>query len=357
MKQGKILFFGLMIALLSGCASIGPGSVSRDRYDYVASITESWKRQIALNIIKIRYLEPIFFVDVGQIVAGYSLETGITLGGQGTLSNFSSSTFVNSNLSGKYTDRPTITYTPLTGSTFVKGLMTPISPNNLLFAIQSGVPSDMIFRLGVGSINGLRNESAGLGGYSPAEEKFLRVVDLIRRLQRNEAISIKTIKEKDQPERSFISFPPKTDQRENSALAAELRQLLGLDPAANQFPLVSGSYPENDREVAMQTFSLMHMLSFLAARVEVPEKDLREKRASPGARETIGKGHFEGFLMKSSEVEPLDAYVAVKYRNHWFWVDDQDLFSKRVMSFLTLMFTLADTGVDKPLPVVTIPAQ
>ncbi len=54
---------------------------------------------------------------------------------------------------------------------------------------------------------------------------------------------------------------------------------------------------------------------------------------------------------------PGDAYAANKFRSNWFWIDDRDLESKRVMSFLVLLFTLADTATDKPLPLITIPAQ
>ena len=35
----------------------------QDRADYNSSLTESWKRQILLNIVKVRYVEPLFFME------------------------------------------------------------------------------------------------------------------------------------------------------------------------------------------------------------------------------------------------------------------------------------------------------
>jgi hypothetical protein len=346
-----------MIAILAGCASVGPGSVSRDRFDYNTALTESWKRQILLNIVKMRYIDPVQFVDVGQIVSGYTLETGISVVGSATLSNFDT-TSIGPTVSGKYTDRPTITYVPLTGNAFIKSLLTPLSPENMMFAIQSGVPADMILKLGASSINGLRNESADIAGYSPAEQKFLRVIEIIRNLQASSAIRMKTVKSKDSQASITISFWLKGAPSEISLQVRELCDLLGLDPGADQYRLVYGIAPENNLDIAIQSFPLMHLLSFLAARVEVPEKDISEGRASPGVREAMGNTGGKGrFAVKCSDSKPQDAFVSIEYRNRWFWVDDRDLESKRVISFIMLVFTLVDTGKQESLPQITIPAQ
>src|SRR5205823_12943560 len=109
----------LGLALVTGCKSIGPGTVPRDRFEYSSSIGESWKRQTLLNIVKLRYLDPPIFVDVGQIIAGYSLETSFNAGGSLPESAALGGNTAMLGGSSRFTDRPTITYTPLTGNKFV----------------------------------------------------------------------------------------------------------------------------------------------------------------------------------------------------------------------------------------------
>jgi hypothetical protein len=105
----------LVILFLTGCASIGPRSVTTDRFDYNTAISDSWKEQTLLNIVKIRYIDMPLFVDVASIVSGYTLQSSVNLGGQVSSEGAMQGDFVNLGTSGTFTDRPTITYTPITG--------------------------------------------------------------------------------------------------------------------------------------------------------------------------------------------------------------------------------------------------
>jgi hypothetical protein len=61
--------------------------------------------------------------------------------------------------------------------------------------------------------------------------------------------------------------------------------------------------------------------------------------------------------LHSSKEKPADAFAAVHYRDHWFWVDDRDWRTKRALTAVMFFFTLAESGSTEKLPLITIPAQ
>jgi hypothetical protein len=348
-----------LVLAVTSCSSIGPGSVARDRFQYSDSLGESWKRQTLLNIVKLRYLDPPIFVDVGQIVSGYTLQTTATAAGGVNWPQYGpAGGQLSLGAQGQYTDRPTVTYTPLTGNKFIKGLMTPLSPDSVFFTIQSGWPADGVMFATVAEINGLKNQGTSIHGITPPDPNFIRVLQLLRRIQLSGAVAMRIKPDAANQQTTLLTFRSKDISPETLEDIHELRKLLRLDPDAEEIKLVFGSNPVNDREVAMVTRSMLQQMNTMASQVDVPAEDVVQGRAAPGW-ETVTNGVSWPRLVqiRCSKEAPKDAFVAIPYRGNWYWIDDRDLKSKRTFTFMMLLFTLADTGEKEPLPLVTIPAQ
>ena len=47
--------------------------------------------------------------------------------------------------------------------------------------------------------------------------------------------------------------------------------------------------------------------------------------------------------------------MAVPYHGYWFSIDDRDIPSKNLFSFLMFVFTFVETGSKEAAPILTIP--
>jgi hypothetical protein len=224
--------------------------------------------------------------------------------------------------------------------------------------IQSGWPADGVLMAAAASINGLKNQETSILGVTPPDPAFLRVLELLRNIQRSGAVSMRVQQDAQKKQTSVLTFRSKEISQETLAQMGELRRLLRLDPDAAEFTLVFGETPSNEKELAVITRSLMRIMATLAAEVEVPPEDVAQGRATPGLTSSAEREETQQFVrIRSSTSKPSDVFVAVSYRNLWFWIDDTDLKSKRALAFMLMLFTLADTGEKEALPLITIPAQ
>jgi hypothetical protein len=358
MRRVLILAACLAELFATGCLHprIGPRSLPRDRADYSLSLSDSWKEQTLLNIVKFRYVDPPVFVDVGSIVASYGLSQSASVGGtfQTTGSNSGS-------VGGSVgiTSNPTITYTPLTGSSYIKGLVTPLPPVLVFAAIQNGSPADAILLSSVLSINGLRNQRVGLDGIRPADPEFHQVRKLLREIQESGAVRLYAKVDPKKGQTDVLALHTDNVPAEVRAEGAELRQLLHLSPTATEFKLVSAPLPSNDTELAVQTRSIEELLANMAVQVEVPPDDIEHHRAVPGVESgrELPTGVVPMIRIHSAKKKPEDSFVSIYYRKTWFWIDDGDLVSKRAFAQLMQLFTMADTGTRADQPVLTIPTR
>src|SRR5512144_1596 len=197
LNQQLRLALGLpLLVLLSACATVGAGSINRDRLDYAEALTRSWKEQMLLNIVKLRYADTPVFLEVSSVISSYQLQSQLSL--LGTLSynltpNLPDSLGrgVTMGATGIYTDRPTITYTPLQGDKFTRQLLRPIVPAAVFQLVQAGYTVDLIFQLTVRAINGIYNRSTRGMMTRDADPEFYQVLDTLRRLQLSEAIGFR----------------------------------------------------------------------------------------------------------------------------------------------------------------------
>lgn len=355
-KLSLAIVCAAVVSMTSCTRAIGPKSMTRDRHLYAASLSDSWKEQTLLNIVKMRYLDPPVFVDVGNIVASYSLQQGVSAAGNiipnGSVPNATVGGF------GTYSNTPTITYTPLTGAKFIRSLATPLPPDAVFSSIEAGLPADLILFTSVASINGLKNQDATLQGVAPADPDFHRLRALVRQIQLSGAVRIVVKQEAGEELVSFLSFRTKKVPPEVGSMIAEVQRLLDLDPSASEYKVSYGAVPSDNREIAVVTRSILGLMQTMAAEVGVPPDDLAKSRAFAGFEHGRDIPDVKRLIrIHSGNSMSPDAFVSVKYRNSWFWIDDGDLESKQVFSLIMMLFTMVDTGPKENQPVLTIPAH
>src|SRR5262245_16200182 len=130
MKCGRQMGAAILApALLAGCWSVGPRHVVHDRFDYAQALSRSWKENMLLNLVKLRYADAPLFLDVSSVVEQYTLQGELSAAAQFPVSSGANPSSVGGTL--QWADRPTITYQPLTGSHFTKSLLTPIKPREV----------------------------------------------------------------------------------------------------------------------------------------------------------------------------------------------------------------------------------
>lgn len=342
---------------VGGCTHVGPRTVTVDRFDYATAIGESWKQQTLLNIVKLRYLDLPVFLDVSSIVAGYSMETSGSLGGQLSTSGAIQGDTLTMGASGRFTDRPTITYVPMTGEKFLRGLVTPIHPRHIFSMLQSGYAADFVLGLTVDALNGVRNRAATGAGVREADPEFVRALELMRDVQTAGAIGMRVDEDAVKGQTAVLFFRRDDVDPAVRDKGAEIRRILGLPVDQERFVLTYSPVRGGLGELAVSSRSMLQVMAAFGSYLDVPEAHVRDgsvvaTHAGPASKDRQG-----GIRILSGETKPSDAFAAARYRDHWYWIENGDLLAKRALTAVMFLFTLADTGESGRLPLITIPAQ
>jgi hypothetical protein len=358
-RNAAVVGLSLLALAAGGCASIGPATVPRDRTDYIGAVAESWKEQTLLNVVRMRYGDAPSFVDVSSVISAYTFQGQLSATGQVASDRTSTlpSGLATLGAGGTYVDRPTITYTPLAGDRFARSLLAPIPPSVIFDLIQAGYPADIVLQMTTRGINGLYNRSSMGGVTREADADYYLVLDALRRLQLSGVVSLR-IEKRGADEIGLLILSGRR-LRETDRDLEFIRKALGVTPGQNgEISLTFGALPRNEHEIAVLSRSMLGILLEVAGGIEAPAAHIAEGRTAASARLNDAPDPHDRPLIRvfSGAAPPAKAYAAVRYRDTWYWIGDDDLASKRVFSFLMMFFSLAETGVTPQAPVVTVPA-
>jgi hypothetical protein len=338
-------------ALISGCVSFGPSTIPRDSFDYQKALSTSLQEQMLLNLVKIRYADAPIFLDVDSVINSYSLEGEISAGRE------SEESFVRRLFGGaaRYGDRPTITYNPVQGERFAKGMLRPLPPRTIMLLVQSGYSVDYVLRLCTRSINGLHNSAFVGRSRKEPDPLFFPVIEALHRIQASQGIVLQL--ETSAEESAAIVV----DIASNNAVRNEdfefLANSLRLDPEETRFELRYGSQPQSNKELALLTRSLYEVLVEVASMIEAPDQHVKSEITTPNFVGPVNGRAADNLIRIHSSLErPKAPAIAVRARDYWYWVADNDVRSKRLFNLILLLYGLAAVDDDRS-PTITIPAR
>ncbi len=335
----------LLMATLFSCRSMGPKTIPPDGFNYNARIAMQQNEQLLLNIVRLRYGEVPLFLQVSSMINQYSRSAVAGASGVDLLNMPAAG----ANVSGIWADRPTITYTPMSGKAYSQSLLKPLPPEAVFFLIQSGWSPTRMLRLTTSSINGLKNETSLPYGRRAADPGFVRLMSLMTELQRADALAVKIVGPDAEPAIEMF-FPERAVADSIRNAITQFKQLLKLAPDQNSFPVRYGVVQESPGEIVIQTHSMLEILTHISWYIEVPEDHVRDGRTLP----TFQPSGAPLLRIRASRSQPGGGFIAIKRRDHWYAIDDRDLESKTTFGVIQTLLSLARDGSQAVTPLISI---
>ena len=355
--RSRTLFLATACLAVSGCTQLGPGLVKAGRSDYNIAIQKTEDEEVLLNVVRLRYGDRLLVMDVGSVSTQFSWSQGISATGLAQQSPGVDEVGIGGKL--EYSEKPTITYTPLGGADFVRSVLTPVDMNTFLLLANSGWSIERLLRVSVDRMNDVDNAPNASGPtpkMAPQYADFSRAARLMRNLQKRGVLEFGYRQQNGERVPTMYIEREALDWDETR----ELYELLGFERGRSIFTLhTRGNSPHSDA-LGIDVRSLMEMVFFLSHGVDVPERDkamgrvtiTRDPAGQPFDWSAVVGGLFR---IRSQQEPPTNAQAAVQYRGSWFYIDDSDMNSKYTIILLEQLSALLGGKVEKVGPVLTLP--
>jgi hypothetical protein len=405
-----------LVPLLSGCSTLGPKVVLKSHVEYNKAVEQVIQEELLLNIVRRRYYEAPQFVTVSSINSTMSVSAGVSAGAAG--GNQGAPTTGNVGGSLGFSDSPTITFTPRQGHEILGPLTSRMSVGTLAMMANAGYRFDFLLSLMAEGVTGVRGPQTGVGtDFRQGDEDYIELIESIGRLIDNGQLIVGTFSWNDPysditHDRDQITVENQitaialgggtgrfrsydggktyyfTDKNNYPAMwidpdartsgdGQRVIELLNLQPTPLKriwsfapSRVIDGTDFENVAndprpEIKMRLRSFYSVLNLLAYGIEVPQKDVEEGRVF--TKDLYNKAVSEGRAVDLSEKfvvhssggnRPANAFVAVRHRGTWFYVDDRDHASKRFFNAIYDIFNMEIApSAGGGGPVLTVPVR
>ena len=353
----RALIYAALAASLCACStSRATAPITRDTLAYSTEVARAQQEQLLLNIVRLRYNDPVSFVEIERMTTednrsmGLSIASAIglddgpfneVLGGEGAV--------------GK-SETPTAIYNVLRGSAYAQQLLQPVSPESIFLLSQSGWSVERLLLCCVARIGDLDNARSAAGptpDILPDNADFRELARLMRLLQLSGDLLVQVFDDKEgMPPRVVVTWH--ADSADGEALAAmfkhhEVAAVFGDEDDLHSAELATRSETKGD--APLRGRSLIGMLAALSHTVDVPPEHLglvtQTKGGTSGApRTACSPGQpwsdviGDYFTVNWSRDKPQGAAVAVPYRGVWFYVDDTCRSAKSTLDLIGHLYAL-----------------
>lgn len=352
-KSTKRLLVVLITYLtLTACSSLGTDRVVPDRFDYNQAIGQSSNQQMLLNLVRLRYRDVPVFLSISSVLSQYVYLGSANLAG-------ATGSSMSGGIGATYIDRPTISYSPLSGEDFAQQLLTPIPSASIFSLAQSGWPAGQLMMMSFERLNHLSNIAFGpvLSQEQVKQmKKFELAIKLIVKLGKHNGFDSYRGEGKDAKNRYLVFEAHPTP--ETQKLIDQFKKVLKLDKDTSVFRITDRQINRKPDEITIKLRSLLTLMGFLSHGVEVPAIHMQEKfvEHNKEVANIENNDFFVPLNIRSAATEPDNAFVAIEYQDYWFYIEHSDHISKQAFGLLTYLYMLQAPQAPSGVPIITIPA-
>ena len=403
----------LVMSLLAGC-TIGPAVYESSFTQYNDAVRKTMDEQMLANLVRMRYYESPMFLQVASLNTTFSV--GATAGASAASVSGGSDT-LGANIGGSYSESPTISFSMPESEKYYGRLLAPLSAAQVTSLVLAGFDSELVFRTAVRGMNGLQNLNAEFESsfqVPEAHNNFREALTLIKKLRAERMVDlelggketawsspVKLSATSDlsqvlllgaasyamSNDAEIVGYPDGTWQThryekhmalrfapasKNSHDAQRLKELLALKPEHYNFSIVEAELVNAEKargvlgqspgaldpnviwvEIGLRGRSMLEIMQVASKEVQVPEDDTKVSAA--GVDQKNSTDATDWLTIKSSESAPSNNSLKIQYRDHWFYIDDADLTSRRTFAMLSALFAVVGGTVPGAHPVLTLP--